>query len=88
MEFHQGAFCSTLSVDQIFEPPSDLSLSIAHYLRLGEQKGIPISQLINAYMNTLQSESVHQAACDFEGAHAYLLIGARLSIVEEFLYNA
>ena len=73
---------------ELFDPPSELSVSLAKYLRFGESRELPYPHLINAYMGTRQSKKILNIARNFESAHAYLLIGAQIRINEEGGSNA
>lgn len=73
---------------ELFDLPSELSVCIAEYLRIGNSRGFSYPHLLNVYMGARQSKTILKIARNFESAHAYLLIGAQIRIHEEGGGNA
>lgn len=63
-----------------FNQNSELSKSIAIYIDFARSRGLSYPSLVNEYCNGTQSEKILKVINDFESAHAFLLIGAKLKI--------
>jgi hypothetical protein len=69
--------------ERLFEPPSEHSVSIATVLRKADELGMTREQLINQYMGVPQDPHVLAiVASSFELAHAYLLVGSHIQILD------
>ena len=82
MQKNKGFNPTQEALDHYF-PPSELGISIAEYLRIGSSRGFSYRYLVNLYMGTPQPSKVLKIINDFESAHAYLFIGAKIRISEE-----